>query len=73
MEEWQFISLTALVASMVAAIVGTGGGIILFPVLIEAFGVREAIPMSKSQLSDSDYGSLARTKNRCRVQIKDYG
>ena len=45
MEEWLFISLAALVASTVAAIAGTGGGIILLPVLIEAFGVREAVPM----------------------------
>lgn len=45
MEEWLFISLAALVASTVAAIAGTGGGIILLPVLIEVFGVREAVPM----------------------------
>lgn len=45
MEEWLFISLAALVASTVAAIAGTGGGIILLPVLIEAVGVREAVPM----------------------------
>jgi uncharacterized membrane protein YfcA len=34
-----------LIASIVAAIAGTGGGIILLPVLVAVFGVREAIPM----------------------------
>jgi len=45
MEDWLVISLAALVASTVAAIAGTGGGIILLPVLIEAVGVRETVPM----------------------------
>jgi uncharacterized protein len=45
MEQWLFILIAALTASIVAGIAGTGGGIILLPVLVTAFGVRDAVPM----------------------------
>lgn len=44
-EPWLLIFCAALSASIVAAIAGTGGGIILLPVLVSVFGVREAVPM----------------------------
>jgi uncharacterized membrane protein YfcA len=36
--------MVALVASTMAAITGTGGGILLLPVLVVLFGVRDAVP-----------------------------
>lgn len=42
---WILIIVSALAASTVAAIAGTGGGIILLPVLVSVFGVRDAVPM----------------------------
>lgn len=45
MEQWLLILSSALIASVMAAIVGTGGGIILLPVLVAIFGVRDAVPM----------------------------
>jgi len=36
---------TALFASMLAAVAGFGGAVVLLPVLIWAFGVREAVPI----------------------------
>ena len=44
-EQWLLVAAAALVASGLAAIAGTGGGIILLPVLVAVFGVREAVPM----------------------------
>ena len=38
------LALAALVASTMAAITGTGGGIILLPILMASLGVRDAIP-----------------------------
>jgi uncharacterized membrane protein YfcA len=38
------LGLMALVASMMAAVTGTGGGILLLPVLVALFGVRDAVP-----------------------------
>lgn len=45
MEHWPLLITAALVASTMAAVAGTGGGIILLPVLVSVFGVREAVPM----------------------------
>jgi uncharacterized membrane protein YfcA len=39
------VSATALVAATIAAIAGFGGAVIMLPVLVWAFGVREAIPL----------------------------
>ncbi len=39
------VGLAALLASAVAAVAGFGGAVILLPVLIWAFGVRDAIPI----------------------------
>lgn len=39
------VVLTALVASTVAAIAGFGGAVIMLPVLVWVFGVRDAIPV----------------------------
>lgn len=44
-EHWPLLIATAFAASTVAAIAGTGGGIILLPVLVSVFGVRDAVPM----------------------------
>ncbi len=44
-ESWALILAAAFVASTVAAIAGTGGGVILLPVLVGAFGVRQAVPI----------------------------
>lgn len=44
MEHWYIIAVAALAASTVAAITGTGGGIILLPVLAGILGIREAVP-----------------------------
>ena len=45
MENWLIILPVALVSSTVAAIAGTGGGVILLPVLVMKFGIRDAVPM----------------------------
>jgi uncharacterized membrane protein YfcA len=37
--------LVALVASLLAAVAGFGGAVVLLPVLVWAFGVREAVPV----------------------------
>lgn len=44
-EHWWMLIPATLVASTVAAVSGTGGGIILLPVLTFAFGVRDAVPI----------------------------
>jgi uncharacterized membrane protein YfcA len=43
--QWILIIIAALAASTLAAIAGTGGGIILLPVMVGVFGVRDAVPM----------------------------
>lgn len=45
MEHWPLLIATAFAAATMAGIAGTGGGIILLPVLVSVFGVREAVPM----------------------------
>lgn len=45
MEHWPLLFATALAAATLAGVAGTGGGIILLPVLVSVFGVREAVPM----------------------------
>lgn len=44
-EHWPLLIAAAIAASTVAAIAGTGGGIILLPVLVSVFGIRNAVPM----------------------------
>ncbi|MFH1141014.1 MAG: sulfite exporter TauE/SafE family protein [Chloroflexota bacterium] len=39
------ISATALVASTIAAVAGFGGAVIMLPVLVWAFGLRDAVPI----------------------------
>ena len=39
------VALTALAASVLAAVAGFGGAVVLLPVLVWAFGVREAVPI----------------------------
>lgn len=67
MEQWLLILSSALIASVVAAIAGTGGGIILLPVLVAIFGVRDAVPMyAVAQL----VGNLSRVGfNRRFIQL----
>jgi len=43
--QWVVIALSALLASTLAAVTGFGGAAVLLPVLVAAFGVREAIPI----------------------------
>jgi uncharacterized membrane protein YfcA len=43
--QWIVLALTALLASTLAAVTGFGGAAVLLPVLVAAFGVREAIPV----------------------------
>jgi hypothetical protein len=45
MQSWFFLIVSAFVASLAAAIVGTGGGVLLLPVLALVFGVRDAVPI----------------------------
>ena len=42
---WLLVIPVALCASVVASVAGTGGGVILLPVLVSVFGVREAVPL----------------------------
>lgn len=39
------LALAALLAGTLAAVAGFGGGVLLLPILVAAFGVREAIPI----------------------------
>ena len=39
------VTLTALVASIIAAIAGFGGAVVMLPVLVWAVGVQDAIPV----------------------------
>ncbi|MEK7777352.1 MAG: sulfite exporter TauE/SafE family protein [Chloroflexota bacterium] len=39
------VSTTALVASTIAAVAGFGGAVIMLPVLVWGFGLREAVPL----------------------------
>ena len=39
------VTLAALVASLIAAVAGFGGAVIMLPVLVWAFGVQDAIPI----------------------------
>ncbi|HAR96713.1 MAG TPA: sulfite exporter TauE/SafE family protein [Deltaproteobacteria bacterium] len=45
MDQLLLVLSVAFIGSSIAAVAGTGGGIILLPVLISLFGVREAVPM----------------------------
>jgi len=44
-DHWLILVTAAFFASTVAAIAGTGGGIILLPVLVGVFGIRDAVPI----------------------------
>lgn len=43
--KWVVLALAALFASTLAAVTGFGGAAVLLPVLVGAFGVRDAIPI----------------------------
>jgi uncharacterized protein len=43
--QWVVLALAALFASTLAAVTGFGGAAVLLPVLVAAFGVRDAIPI----------------------------
>src|SRR5271167_4899384 len=45
MLQWVVLALVALLASTLAAVTGFGGAAVLLPVLVAAFGVREAVPI----------------------------
>lgn len=67
-DHWPLVLSAAFLASSIAAVAGTGGGIILLPVLISVFGVREAVPMyAVAQL----IGNLSRVGfNWSKIEIK---
>jgi uncharacterized membrane protein YfcA len=44
-EGWFLVGAAALVASTLAAVAGFGGAAVLLPVLVVAFGVRDAVPI----------------------------
>lgn len=44
-DHWLILVTAAFTASTVAAIAGTGGGIIFLPVLVSVFGIRDAVPI----------------------------
>jgi uncharacterized membrane protein YfcA len=44
-EGWFLVGAAALVASTLAAVAGFGGAAVLLPVLVLAFGVRDAVPI----------------------------
>lgn len=61
----------AFLAAIVASVAGTGGGVILLPVLVSAFGVREAIPLYAVVLFA---GNLSRVwMNRREIDFKVVG
>ena len=43
--QWVVLVLVALVASTLAAVAGFGGAVVLLPVLVWIFGVRDAVPI----------------------------
>src|ERR1041384_6370380 len=43
--QWMFLAVVALVASTLAAVTGFGGAAVLLPVLVAAFGMRQAVPI----------------------------
>lgn len=70
-EHWPLLIATAFAASTMAALAGTGGGIILLPVLVSIFGVREAVPMYAVA---SLVGNLSRVHfNRALLDLKVFG
>lgn len=44
-EGWLLVGGTAMVASTLAAVAGFGGAAVLLPILVVAFGVRDAVPI----------------------------
>jgi uncharacterized protein len=67
MDPWLLVVVAAFAAATLAAIAGTGGGVLLLPVLVSAFGVREAVPMyAIAHLA----GNLARIRlNRADIDL----
>lgn len=43
--QWILLAVVALVASTLAAVTGFGGAAVLLPVLVAAFGMRQAVPI----------------------------
>jgi uncharacterized protein len=70
-EGWLVVAAAALIASTLAAVTGFGGAAVLLPVLVMAFGVREAVPiMTVAQLLGN--GSRA-WFNRDQVDLRVVG
>lgn len=66
--QWPLIIIAAFAASTLAAIAGTGGGIILLPVLVSVFGVRDAVPLYAVV---QFVGNLSRvTVNRAAIDVQ---
>lgn len=65
------VIFAAFLAAVVAAVAGTGGGVLLLPVLVSAFGVRDAIPLYAVVLLA---GNLSRVwMNRREINFKVVG
>ena len=63
--------VAALVASTMAAVTGTGGGVILLPVLVAALGVRDAVP---AYTLAQFVGNLSRVSfNRRDIELRVVG
>jgi len=65
------VAIAAFIASTIAAVTGTGGGIILLPVLVATLGVRDAVPAyTLAQL----IGNLSRVGfNRREIRVRVVG
>ncbi len=65
------VAVAAFIASTIAAVTGTGGGIILLPVLVTTLGVRDAVPVyTLAQF----VGNLSRVGfNRREIRVRVVG
>lgn len=70
-EGWLLVGAVALVASTLAAVAGFGGAAVLLPVLVVAFGIRDAVPiLTMAQL----VGNGSRVWfNRDKVELRVVG
>lgn len=71
MDQWWLIVPVALLASTLSAIAGTGAGIVLLPLLVSIYGIRDAVPTyAIAQL----IGSLSRIGiNRTQISLPVVG
>lgn len=69
--DWVVLMCAALAASTMAAVTGTGGGILLLPVLVSLIGVRDAVP---AYALAQFFGNLSRVLlNRREIRLNVAG